>query len=161
MTSAEAARRLGQSGPNELPRIHQVPGWRRFAGQFTHFFAVLLWGAAGLAWIAGMPQLSIAVIAVVVINGVFAFAQEERAAQAAARLRELLPAQVTVRRDGRRMPIPASEVVPGDIIILTAGDRLPADVRFVEADSCTVDESMLSGESMPVVKGTGSDGFGG
>ncbi|MGD6978650.1 MULTISPECIES: cation-translocating P-type ATPase [Citricoccus] len=161
LTSAEAARRLGQSGPNELPRIHQVPGWRRFAGQFTHFFAVLLWGAAGLAWIAGMPQLSIAVIAVVVINGVFAFAQEERAAQAAARLRELLPAQVTVRRDGRRMPIPASEVVPGDIIILTAGDRLPADVRFVEADSCTVDESMLSGESMPVVKGTGSDGFGG
>jgi magnesium-transporting ATPase (P-type) len=161
LTSAEAAGRLARLGRNELPRLRQVPAWRRFAAQFTHFFAMLLWGAAGLALVAGMAPLSIAVVAVVAINGAFAFVQEERATQAAARLRELLPARVVVVRDGRREQVPASEVVPGDVVLLAAGDRLPADLRFLATDNCTVDESMLSGESQTVPKTQESTGFGG
>lgn len=161
LTTAEAAARLTDAGPNELPRASRVPSWRRLTGQLTHFFALLLWGAAALALVAGMPELAIAVAAVVVINGVFAFAQEERAAHAAARLREMLPARVLVIRDGVRVRVPAAEVVPGDVTILSAGDRLPADVSFLETDSCAVDESMLSGESEPVAKASGEVGFGG
>ncbi|WP_246858502.1 cation-transporting P-type ATPase [Citricoccus sp. SGAir0253] len=161
LSTAEARRVQAETGRNELPRVRQVPAWRRFAGQFTHFFALLLWGAAVLALVAGMPQLAVAVVAVVVVNGIFAFAQEERAAHAAARLRELLPTQVAVVRDGRTVRVDAAEIVPGDVVVLTAGDRLPADARFVETDTCTVDESMLTGESEPVPKTPGDDGFGG
>jgi magnesium-transporting ATPase (P-type) len=138
-----------------------VPVWRRFLSQFTSFFALLLWGAGVLALIARIPELAVAVSAVVVINGLFAFAQEERATQAAAKLRGLLPTQVNVVRDGAPAKVAAADVVPGDVVVLTAGDRLPADVEFLSTDTCTADESMLSGESVPLPKEAGDTGFGG
>lgn len=161
LTTAEAGRRLADVGANELPATRRVPVWRRFLSQFTSFFALLLWGAAGLALVARIPELAVAVSAVVIVNGLFAFAQEERATQAAARLRGLLPAQVTAMRDGVPTQVPATGIVPGDVLVLTAGDRLPADVEFLATDSCTADESMLSGESVPVPKEDGDAGFGG
>ncbi|QGU04574.1 cation-translocating P-type ATPase [Corynebacterium comes] len=161
LTSAEARKRLADTGTNELPGVRRVPVLRRFLSQFTNFFALLLWGAAALALVARIPELAIAVSAVVIINGLFAFAQEERATQAAAKLRGLLPTQVTVVRDGAPTKVPAAEVVPGDVVILAAGDRLPADLTFLSTDSCTADESMLSGESLAVVKEAGDAGFGG
>ena len=113
LSSAEAARRLTQFGANKLPETGTVPGWRRLLAELTHFFALLLWVAGALAFLAGMPQLAVAIVVVVVVNGVFAFVQEHRAEQAAPRLRDLLPAghgaprrrasrQVDASRAGRR-----------------------------------------------------------
>ena len=100
LTARVAAARLEADGPNRLPAPPRVHPWRRLAAQLTHFFARLLWAAGALAFIAGMPQLGIAVFVVVLVNAAFAYVQEQRAEQAAARLRELLPAGVIVRRDG-------------------------------------------------------------
>ncbi|WP_043443573.1 cation-translocating P-type ATPase [Arthrobacter sp. L77] len=161
LSTADAARLLAENGPNLLPQAYTVPRWRAFAAQFTHFFAVMLWVAAALAFIAGMPQLGVAVTIVVIINGVFSYVQEARAERAASQLRAMLPAQVLVRRDGAAVSIPAAEIVHGDVVLLSAGDRIPGDVDFTVTESCTVDESMLSGESDPVPKKPGDGGFGG
>jgi magnesium-transporting ATPase (P-type) len=152
LSTAEACQLLARDGPNVLPHVHPVPRWRRFAAEFTHFFALMLWVAAALAFIAGMPQLGVAVLIVVLVNGVFSHVQEERAERAASRLQELLPSQVIVLRDGRPERVEAAVLVRGDVVVLAAGDRIPAYVQFSQADNCTADESMLSGESEPVEK---------
>ena len=104
LTSDQAARLLTERGPNRLPVQHPTPWWRRLAAEMVHFFALLFWVAGGLAFVAGLPQLGIAifvvVVVVVVLNGVFAFAQEERAQHAAQGLRQMLPRRATVLRDG-------------------------------------------------------------
>lgn len=138
-----------------------MPQWRQVAAQFTHFFALMLWGAAALAFLAGMGQLGAAVVVVVIINGIFAYVQEARAERAASKLRAMLPAQVMVKRDGRAVKVDAADIVRGDVVLLAAGDRIPGDVEFALAESCTVDESMLSGESEPVDKRRGDVGYGG
>lgn len=161
LTSAEAARRLERTGPNRLPEARAVPGWRRLLAELTHFFAVMLWAAAVLAFIAGMPQLAIAIVVVILVNGVFAYIQQERAQHAAAKLRELLPAMVSVRRDGRVVKVHTTELVPGDAVVLVAGDRVPADLRLILAAGCSVDESMLTGESEPVPRAAGEVLYGG
>ena len=116
----------------------------------THFFAVMLWIAVLLALIAGMPQLSVAIAVIVVLNGTFAFVQEYRASRTAERLQELLPVNSTVLRDGRPCVVPAAELVVGDVILLEAGDRICADGVVSRAGDLTVDESMLTGESASV-----------
>lgn len=149
LSSAEAADILARDGPNALPppkRPHVVV---RFARQLFHFFALMLWVAAGLALVAGMPQLSIAIAAVIVTNGTFAFFQEHRADRAAERLGALMPTDVTVRRDGRRRVVNVSEVVTGDVLVLQSGDRIPADAVLQPHDRLQVDSSLLTGESEP------------
>jgi calcium-translocating P-type ATPase len=116
----------------------------------VHFFAILLWFAGGLAFVARLPELGIAIFVVVVINGLFAFVQEYRAEHAAERLRDLLPRKATVRRDGRPVEVEASELVVGDVILLSSGDRISADLRVLEAHSLSIDTSTLTGESVPV-----------
>ncbi|HEX9225774.1 MAG TPA: cation-transporting P-type ATPase, partial [Arthrobacter sp.] len=138
-----------------------VPGWRKLLAELTHFFAIMLWGAAVLAYAAGMPQLAVAIVVVILVNGVFAYIQQERAQHAASRLRELLPATVSVRRDGRIVKVHTTELVPDDAVVLVAGDRVPADLRLVLAAGCSVDESMLTGESEAVAKAPGDSVFGG
>jgi calcium-translocating P-type ATPase len=118
--------------------------------QMTHFFAVMLWGASALALVAGLPQLAVAIAVVVVLNGIFAFVQENRADRAGRRLRDLLPVRVTVVRDGRRHVVPAAELVRGDLVALEAGDRVCADVTLHEVHAFAVDESTLTGESVAV-----------
>lgn len=161
LSTGEALALLAVHGPNRIPTEASVPAWRRFLAEFTHFFAAMLWCAAGLAFVAGMPQLGVAVVAVVLINGLFSYVQEERAEHAASKLRALLPSQVLVRRDGHPVRLEAADLVPGDLVILAAGDRVPADLRFDATSSCTVDESMLTGESDPVPKQTMDAGIGG
>ncbi|AUZ34958.1 haloacid dehalogenase [Arthrobacter sp. PGP41] len=161
LTSVQAADLLKQAGPNLLPTEKPVPQWRKLWGELTHFFAIMLWCAAALAFFADMPQLGVAIIVVVIVNGVFAHIQQERAQHAAAKLRALLPADVLVRRDGRVRKVHASELVVNDVVLLAAGDRVPADVVLVTAASCTVDESMLTGESEPVPKAGGDPAWGG
>ena len=149
LTSAEAGTRLARDGPNRLPPPRRRPGFLRFTDQLVHFFAVMLWVAGGLALLAGLPQLGIAIFVVILLNAVFSFVQESRADHAAERLRSLLPRQVTVRRDGRRTLIDADEVVVDDVVLLEAGDRIPADAIAVELSNLLVDTSLLTGESVP------------
>ncbi|MGZ8689021.1 MAG: cation-translocating P-type ATPase [Aeromicrobium sp.] len=137
-------------GANTIPEERTRPWWLRLASELTHFFALMLWAAAALAFIAGTQELGWAIAAVVVINGLFAFFQEARAERASAKLRELLPARVMVRRDGKATTVDAAELVPGDVVLLTGGDRIPADLQLISSSACRIDESMLTGESEPV-----------
>src|SRR5512139_1074303 len=107
LTAEEVSLRLQRDGPNQVPRQRPPSPWSQLAAQFVHLFAVMLWVAAGLALVARMPQLSVAIAVVVVLNGVFAFVQEYRADRAASRLVDLLPAQARVLRDGRVQDISA------------------------------------------------------
>jgi calcium-translocating P-type ATPase len=150
LTASEAAARLRRDGPNVLPAPAPPSPLLLLLRQMTHFFAVLLWVAAGLAYLGGLPQLAVAIMIVVLVNGVFAFVQEYRADRAGRRLRELLPARVIVRRDGRRLVVNAADLVVGDIVVLAAGDRVSADLGLLEVHSLALDESMLTGESVPV-----------
>ena len=161
LTEAEARTRLAAEGPNELPAARRPPTIRRFAKELIHFFALMLWVAAILAWIAGLLALTIAIVAVVVLNALFAFIQQRRADKAADRLRVLLPTRVTVRRDGTRRRIEASEVVPGDVLLLEAGDRIAADGTALTADDLMLDTSMLTGESVSTRIEPGAELFAG
>ena len=161
LTASEAADRLAEHGPNVLP-VAPRPSWVRLLGaELVHFFALMLWVAGGLAFVGGMPQLGVAIFVVIVVNGVFAFAQQQRAEHAAAQLGRLLPTAVTVRRDGTEQVVEARFVVPGDVVVLRPGDRVPADLTLAEASGAHVDESMLTGESVTRAVGPGDSVFGG
>ena len=161
LTSADAAARLASDGPNKLPPPPAAHTWRKFIAQFTHFFALMLWTAGVLAVIAGMPQLGVAILVVIIVNGVFAFVQEQRAERAAERLRDLLPVGVVVRRDGQPVMVDAADVVVGDIVVLSPGDRVPADMTLATADDVKVDASTLTGESVPETLRAGDRAFAG
>jgi magnesium-transporting ATPase (P-type) len=157
LTSADAAQRLREFGTNSLPEASQTPVWRKLLAELTHFFAAMLWAAGALAIIGGLPELGIAIFIVIVVNALFAFAQEYRAEQAAARLKNLLPLQVVVVRDGAPLVIDAEGVVPGDLVVLGEGDRIAADMACVESHGLLVDTSTLTGESVPESVGPGDD----
>ncbi len=150
LSSAEARRRLAESGPNVLVEAKPPSSVRRLLAQLVHLFAILLWAGAALALIAGMPQLSIAIVVVVLVNAAFAFAQEYRAERAAEALRRMLPQRARVRRDGGVVDVPAEELVPGDVLVLEAGDRVSADAELLHEIELRVDNSTLTGESWPV-----------
>lgn len=161
LTSAEAAERLAREGGNTLPRAKRPSVLRRLLGELTHFFALLLWGAAVLAIFADLPALSVAIIGVILLNAVFAVIQQARADRASDRLREMLPTRVTVRRDGRRRVIEASDVVVDDVLLLESGDRVPADAVAMAANQLLVDTSMLTGESVAASVAEGDPFFAG
>ena len=157
LDDAEAARRLREYGPNSIEEVRGQPLWVRLLREFTHFFALILWVAAALALFAeyanpggGMLQLAYAIVAVILINGVFSFFQEFRAERAMDALRRLLPAMAKVIRGGELRLSPAATLVPGDLVLLEAGDNVPADCRLIEASGLRVNLSTLTGESMPV-----------
>jgi sodium/potassium-transporting ATPase subunit alpha len=156
LSSREAERRLREFGPNRLEKISRVPFLVRLGQSFTHFFAVILWFAAGMAFFAesreagqGMAEVGFAIVGVILINGVFSFWQEYRAERALAALRGLLPRKVKALRDGMVKLINADLLVPGDIVILAAGDNVPADCRLIQAFSVRVNLATVSGESLP------------
>ena len=152
LSETDAAERLARVGPN---RIEEVPGpsWvRRLLSQFTHLFALLLWAGSVLALVSGQPGIAVAIVAVIVLNGVFGFLQENRAERAVAALKRLLPAAAAVRRGGQQRRIPAEELVPGDVLVLEEGDKVSADARLVDAADLRSDESSLTGEAVPVHK---------
>lgn len=155
LRAADAARLLVEVGPNTLPPPRRPPPWRHLVAQLTHFFALLLWVAAGLALLAGMPQLGVAIAVVVVVNGVFAFVQERGAERAAERLADLLPRRALVRRDGQPLEVDAADLVPGDVVLLGPGDAVSADGTVAVAHACFVDTSTLTGESVPSSVGAG------
>ncbi len=161
LTEQEVVERRTQFGDNRLHPAKPTPAWRRLVGELTHFFAALLWGAALLALLAGMPELAVAIALVVVINAVFAFAQERKAEHAAASMQDMVPRTVLVRRDREQRQLDASELVVDDIAVLTAGDRIPADGIVVDAQALEVNTSLITGESVPVTLDVGADVTGG
>lgn len=150
LDEAEARGRLARYGSNALPRVRRAPWYQELLGQFFHLLAILLWVAAGLAWLAGMPQLTIAIVLVIVVNGLFGYWQEYQAERAIEALEAMLPRRATVRRGGQELQIPVAEVVPGDILVLSAGDAVPADARVILSERLFVDTSALTGESRPI-----------
>jgi calcium-translocating P-type ATPase len=157
LNSLEADRRLKQDGPNVFPVRRPVPAWRQFLAQMVHFFALMLWLAGGLAIVAGMPQLGIAIFVVIALNGTFAFLQEYRAERAGEKLRDLLPRRAMVVRDGIAVEIDASVLVTGDVVLLRAGERISADIKLFTALSLSIDTSMLTGESLPATVKAGDE----
>ncbi len=155
LTRAEAAARRQRDGPNVLPVVEPPAPWRRLVAQLVHFFAIMLWIAAVLAFVAGLAQLAVAIAVVVVVNGVFAFVQESRAERAAAQLRDLLPRRATVVRDGEEQEIDAADLVQGDLVVLASGDRISADLEVRASIGLAIDTSTLTGESVPQAVGPG------
>jgi calcium-translocating P-type ATPase len=149
LSSREAARRLVIFGPNEITRRGRRRWPGQLAAQFTQPLALLLTLAAVLAWASGAPNLAIAIAAVIVLNAVFAFAQELQAERAVEALAAYLPTHVQVIRDGERQEIEARLLVPGDIVGIEEGDRVSADARLVTG-TVEIDMSTLTGESVPV-----------
>jgi Ca2+-transporting ATPase len=152
LSASEADLRLHQFGPNQLPEPAHRPLWLRFTDQLTHFMALLLWVAGILAFITHTPALGWAIWSVIWINAIFSFWQEFRAEQALAALKNVLPNQVRVYRQGDLVQIPAAELVRGDVMQLEEGDRISADARLVSAESLYLDLSVLTGESLPVAR---------
>ncbi len=157
LSSEDAAVRRFEFGPNRIERLPATPLVIRFARQFTHFFAVVLWIAATLALLAdrwtsgqGMATLAVAIVAVIVVNGAFSFWQEYRAEETMAALQRLLPRDVKTVRDGAVVVIPSEAIVPGDVIHLAAGDDVPADCRLIEAFGVRVNNATVTGEARPV-----------
>jgi calcium-translocating P-type ATPase len=156
LTSAEALKRQSEFGPNTILQIDQEPIVVKLLRGFTHFFALILWCGAGIAFFAawkdpasGMSLLGWAILGVIFINGLFSFWQEYRAEQAIAALQQLIPHRVTALRDGQLVQLPASELVPGDVVALEEGDDVPADCRLIAASGVRVNNATITGESLP------------
>jgi magnesium-transporting ATPase (P-type) len=152
LRSDEAALRLKHFGPNIITQIKRKSIWVRFLANFIHLMAILLWIAGLVAFIAQLPQMGIAIWTVNLINGIFSFWQEFKAEKATEAMRRMLPTVARIRRDGAVQQIPALELVPGDVILLSEGDRVSADIRLVKEAELRVDQSTLTGESISVRK---------
>src|SRR5690606_31992052 len=149
LSGREAARRLAVYGPNQVRRRAERSLTRLLTAQLAHPLALLLWGAGALAFIAGTPALGWAILAVILVNAGFALLQEHQAERAVEALAAYLPERTHVIRDGRKQSVEAAGVVPGDLIVLAEGDKVPADARLTDG-AVQVDLSMLTGESAPV-----------
>ncbi|MEU9048194.1 MULTISPECIES: cation-transporting P-type ATPase [unclassified Kitasatospora] len=151
LTEREAARRLTVYGPNALVRRGRRRWPRELAQQFTHPLALLLAFAAVLAAVSGAPALAVAILAVILLNALLAFAQERQAEQAVEALADFLPEQATVVRAGGRRQVAATTLVPGDVLVVEEGDQVSADARLLSG-GVEVDLSALTGESVPVFR---------
>ncbi|BBL70543.1 cation-transporting P-type ATPase [Methylogaea oryzae] len=152
LSGAEAERRLAEYGYNRLPPPKRRPAWLRFLLQFHNLLIyVLLAAAAVTAWLQDYVDTAV-IVAVVVLNALIGYIQEGKAESALEAVRNLLSPTAMVLRDGRRWTVEAETLVPGDMVLLQSGDKVPADLRVVEARTLRIDESVLTGESVPVEK---------
>ncbi len=156
LTQIEVNQRLRDFGPNLLKVKRGTSYLRRFLNQFTHFFALLLWIAAGLSFVGhyfnpqeGMDRLAYAILIVIIINAIFSFIQEYKAEKAIEALKQMLPYRVKVLREGVSQEILAENLVPGDVIFLQEGNRVPADARLIEEAGLKVNNAPLTGEAEP------------
>lgn len=152
LSAAEAADALAEHGPNTLPRAEQETWWQRLLRQFHDPMIYVLIAAGVLTAVMGEVVDTVVIVAVVVINGLVGFIQEGKAADALESIRGMLSPESEVRRDGSWATVPSAEVVPGDIVKLRAGDKVPADLRLLTATSLRVEESALTGESLAAEK---------
>jgi Ca2+-transporting ATPase len=161
LSENEARARLEEYGKNEIATEEPAPAWRKFFAQFQNVLVILLLIATAISaalWLyegeSALPYEAIAIFAVVLLNAVMGYIQESRAEQAVAALRQMSAAHANVLRDGTRQSIPATEVVPGDLILVEEGDRVPADARLIHSTALRTAEAALTGESLPVSKDT-------
>jgi calcium-translocating P-type ATPase len=159
LSAMEAERRLREHGPNVVQEVAREPTWLRFAKEFVQFFSLILWAAAGLAFLAdwsdpgqGMARIGYAIVTVILVSGLFSFWQEFRVERTLAALRKMLPQRVKLMRDGNVALHPAEHVVPGDIVVLEQGDNVPADCRVIEAFAVRVNNAAVTGESIPLTR---------
>ncbi|HTX13218.1 MAG TPA: cation-transporting P-type ATPase [Solirubrobacteraceae bacterium] len=153
LTGRQAADLLAQHGPNSLPAEATVPGWRRFLDQYRTYMQLILVAAAIVSLAIKEWSTGVVLLLITVLNAVVGLRQEGKAESAMNALKAMVRASARVRRDGTEAEIPADEVVVGDVVLLTAGDDVPADGRIVQASSLQIDEAALTGESVPASKG--------
>ena len=161
LTRAEAKQRLTEYGPNELKSAPETPWWDRLLEQFQNVLVIILLVAIVISvieWLlqdpreSALPYEAIVITAIVVLNAILGFVQEARAEKSVRALMALAAPEATVVRDGERQRVAANEIVPGDIILIEAGDKIPADARIIDDANLHTDEAPLTGESMPVTK---------
>jgi Ca2+-transporting ATPase len=156
LTAEEAARALAEHGPNELQVAAPVSPWVLLLGQLKNALIIILLIATALSALLGHGTEAIAIAVIVLFAVLLGFVQEFRAERALEALREMAAPMATVLRDGKESQIPARELVPGDVVILGAGDKVPADARVIAAMNLRADEAALTGESVPVEKIAGA-----
>lgn len=161
LTTAEAQRRLAQYGPNELEAEQPVPAWRKFLAQFQDVLIILLLIAAAISFVVWLverdeplPIESLVIFAIVLLNGILGYVQEAQAERSVAALRAMAAADASVLRDAQQQRVPATDLVPGDIVLIEEGDTIPADGRLIRSVALQTAEASLTGESLPVSKDT-------
>ncbi|MGE3289465.1 MAG: cation-translocating P-type ATPase, partial [Pseudonocardia sp.] len=152
LPAATVADRLRANGPNALPEEKAKPGWLRFLDQYGSYMQIILLVAAAVSAVVGEWGTAILLVALTLLNAVIGLRQEGKAESAMNALKSMMKATARVRRDGTDQEIPAEGVVVGDVVLLAAGDQVPADGRLVAAAALQIDESALTGESTPADK---------
>jgi Ca2+-transporting ATPase len=154
LSSEEAAQRLAAHGPNELEAADVIAPWQILLAQFKNVLILILLVAVGFSAVLGHVTEAVVISVIVVFAAVLGFVQEYRAERAIEALRQMAAPNATVARDGKEDDVPARELVPGDVVLLRAGDRASADARLSDIVALQVEESALTGESLPVEKQT-------
>lgn len=154
LTGGEAVRRLAEHGPNELQAAHRISPWTILFEQFKNVLIVILLAATALSAFLGHGIEAIAITVIVLFAVLLGFVQEYRAERAIEALRRMAAPTATAFRDGEEIEIPARDLAPGDVVLLRAGDKIPADLRLIEAVNLQIEEAALTGESVPVEKHT-------
>jgi P-type Ca2+ transporter type 2C len=152
LTAARAAELLSANGPNALPEEKPKPGWRRFLEQYRTYMQIILVAAAIVSLLVKEWSTAVLLLALTVLNAVIGIRQEGKAESAMNALKSMMKATARVRRDGTESQIPAEQVVVGDVVLVAAGDEVPADGRIIAASALQIDESALTGESVPADK---------
>lgn len=152
LTAEQVRQRVQQYGPNSLPSAPPLPAWRRFLRQMQNTLIYVLLGCAGLTLLLGHWLDSLVILGVVLINALVGFIQEGRAEQAMRAIAGLLSLHCRVRREHGLQELPAEQLVPGDIVLLEEGDRVPADLRLLNCRDLRIEEAALTGESLPADK---------
>jgi magnesium-transporting ATPase (P-type) len=152
LDQTEADRRLAEHGPNRLPEPPRRHPLRQFLAQFRNVLIYVLLGAAAITGLLGHGIDTGVILTVVLVNAVIGFAQERRAEQAMQAIRDMLAPRAAVRRAGQRLTVAGERLVPGDVVLLEAGDRVPADLRLLRTHDLEIQEAILTGESLAVTK---------
>jgi Ca2+-transporting ATPase len=152
LNAATAGQRLAEHGPNQLTDAHQKTIWQLVLHQLVDVMIVVLLAAAGVSVLIGEAKSAYVILAIVVLNAIIGFVQEYRADKAMEALQKMAASHAQVLRDGQAQQVPTANLVPGDVVLLEAGNVIPADVRFLETHALKVDESSLTGESSNVEK---------
>ncbi|HQR79537.1 MAG TPA: HAD-IC family P-type ATPase, partial [Actinomycetota bacterium] len=154
LSAAKAAELLAKDGPNALPAEKPPPGWQRFLAQYKSYMQIILVAAAVASIVIGEVSTGLAVLLITALNALGGLRQQGKAESAMNALQSMLKTSARVRRDGTEVKVDADQVVVGDIVLLAAGDDVCADGRLLEASSLQIDESALTGESVPAAKST-------
>jgi cation-transporting ATPase F len=152
LSKAEVTRRQAESGPNKVSARRGTPAWLKFLQQFHQPLVYIMLVAVGVTSFLGEWVDAAVIGAIVLVNAIVGFLQETKAETAIEALAKMVVTEATVRREGKKERIPSESLVPGDVVLLQSGDRVPADMRLIEIRSLQVDESALTGESLPVAK---------